>query len=643
MIINENYKFLFNKVITGILILDLEGKIVYANPALEELVDIPLIQSKGTSFRGYVTKESLPKANEAFSKAAKNKVVKKLEVELIHRDGSIITTECNAIPFIENEKQIGVLVCFHDITDYKKALKKLQISEERYKELFENANDAIFIADPKTGQLLDANKQAEKLIGRPKEEIRKMHQSQLHPEDKREHYIEQFKKDVQVKSTQIHESEVISKDGKIIPVAISASVIQIDNKEVIQGIFTDLSELKRLEEEKKQAERSSLIDFHTQLYNYRYLQRRLTTEFSAAKRYLIPLSLIMIDIDYFKSINDTYGHQFGDEVLRQFAKLLLDNARESDIVCRFGGEEFIIILPNTDRLGSKRFAGRLQRIIKDYNFKSITSKYSVKLKVSMGLVSYPEDGMKTSSALLDCADKALADAKEKASGSIRLYCEVGQDEIFGSIIEEAAKQRIEILRRKFANLSRRMNQTIMESVYALAKTVGARDDYTERHSEEMAEYVSKIAKRLSLTNEEIENIRNGAMLHDIGKIGIKDEILLKPVKLTEKELKEVRKHPEIGADIIRQVHFLKNVVPIILYHHERYDGFGYGSGLRGEEIPIGARIIAIVDTYQALISDRPYRGAYSKKEAVKIVRDGAGSFFDPKIVEVFLDILKQEK
>jgi len=146
-----------------------------------------------------------------------------------------------------------------------------------------------------------------------------------------------------------------------------------------------------------------------------------------------------------------------------------------------------------------------------------------------------------------------------------------------------------------------------------------------------------------LSKEETEDIKHGAMLHDIGKIGIPDEILLKPGKLTKEEMEEVRKHPEIGADIVRQVHFLKHVVPIILHHHERYDGFGYGGGLRGQEIPMGARIVAVVDVYQALISNRPYRKAYSKKEAIKIVRDGAGSFFDPKIVEVFLNILKKEK
>ncbi len=637
------YKCLIDKLSDGVLILDLDGRITYANPALEKLVNIPLAQSKGTLFSEYITSENSGLAGAAFKKATRNEEVRDLQVKVKHRNGNIIPVECNATPLIKNGKQEGVLIVIRDITERKKIIEELKISRQKYIQCFENANDAIFIADPKTGMLLDANKQAQKLIGRTKEEIKKMHQSKLHPEGRKEYHVEVFKKHVQAKSRQSYNVEVTSKDGRIIPVHLSSSLIKIGNKEVLQGIFRDVSDLKKLEEEKKQAERSSLIDFHTQLYNYRYLQRRLISEFAAAKRYLTPLSLLMIDVDYFKSINDTYGHQFGDEVLRQLAGLLTDNAREADIVCRFGGEEFIIILTNTDRLGAMRFAKRLGGVIKDHNFKSIAPKFKINLNVSMGMACFPEDGMKTSSALLDYTDKALAYAKEKGTGSIYLYNEINQAEISGSIIEEAGKQHTEILRNKFASLSRRMNQTVIESVYALARTVGARDAYTEHHSEEMAEYATQIAEKLNLTKEETEDIKHGAMLHDIGKIGIPDEILLKPGKLTKEEMKEVRKHPEIGADIVRQVHFLKHVVPIILHHHERYDGFGYGSGMRGQEIPLGARIVAVVDVYQALVSDRPYRKAYLKKEAIKIIREGAGSFFDPKIVEVFLNILKKEK
>ena len=143
--------------------------------------------------------------------------------------------------------------------------------------------------------------------------------------------------------------------------------------------------------------------------------------------------------------------------------------------------------------------------------------------------------------------------------------------------------------------------------------------------------------------EEVELIKQGAALHDLGKIGISEKILLKKSKLTKSEFEEIKKHPQIGADILRPIQFLRNIIPLVFYHHEKWDGTGYPSGIKKEEIPIGARIIAIADAYQALTSDRPYRKAYPKEKAMKILKEGAGSQFDPRITAIFLKILQQEK
>ncbi|MCK4463687.1 MAG: HD-GYP domain-containing protein [Candidatus Omnitrophica bacterium] len=183
-------------------------------------------------------------------------------------------------------------------------------------------------------------------------------------------------------------------------------------------------------------------------------------------------------------------------------------------------------------------------------------------------------------------------------------------------------------------------RTLMEFVHALAKAVKAKDKYTENHSEMMSRIAVDLAKCLNLPESEVETVRLGAMLHDLGKIGIKESILLKPGKLTKEEYKMIKQHPQIGAEIVRTVHALKNAIPLILYHHERYDGTGYLEGLKGEEIPIGARIIGIADVYHALRSDRPYRKAYSKEKALEIIKEGADKQFDPKIVDIFLDLAK---
>ena len=183
-------------------------------------------------------------------------------------------------------------------------------------------------------------------------------------------------------------------------------------------------------------------------------------------------------------------------------------------------------------------------------------------------------------------------------------------------------------------------RTVMEFVHALAKAVKAKDKYTEKHSELMSRIAVELAKCLNLSEEDIETVRLGAMLHDLGKIGINESILLKPGKLTKEEYELVKQHPQIGAEIVRTVHALKGAIPLILYHHERYNGSGYLKGLKGEEIPIGARIIGIADVYHALRSDRPYRKAYSKEKALEIIKKGAGNQFDPKLVDIFLNLVK---
>jgi HD-GYP domain-containing protein (c-di-GMP phosphodiesterase class II) len=153
----------------------------------------------------------------------------------------------------------------------------------------------------------------------------------------------------------------------------------------------------------------------------------------------------------------------------------------------------------------------------------------------------------------------------------------------------------------------------------------------------------KIAQVLQLPEEDIENIRQATIIHDLGKIGIPEHILNKPEKLTVAEFAEIKAHPQIGVDIIRPIHSLHSIIPLILYHHERWDGAGYPFGLKGQDIPLGARIIALADVYQALTSDRPYRKAFPEADALRIIRDSSGTHFDPQVVDVFLRILHDSK
>ena len=397
------------------------------------------------------------------------------------------------------------------------------------------------------------------------------------------------------------------------------------------------TELIKINEKLKSA---SLIDSHTGLYNYRYLQEIIEVELHRARRYVQNLAVIMLDLDYFKSINDVYGIAFGDLVLKQFSKQLKHMVRRYYILIRYSGEEFLIISP---RINRKIAYSMAQRLLESLNFVNFGNKnHTVKLKVSLSVVSYPDDRAKSGMDLVNLAAGVLAKVKE--SGGNRVYSTLDIKGLLQKGIEKISKAvGVKKLKKTIDKLSKQSKQGLVESIFAFAKTLELKDHYTGEHVENTVHYATEIARELNLPTEEVELIKQAAMLHDLGKIGISESILLKKGKLNKKEFEEIKKHPQIGADIIRPIQFLHGLIPFIFYHHERWDGKGYPSGIKGEDIPLGARIIAIADVYQALISDRPYHKAFTKEEAVNIIKEASGTQFDPHITSIFLKIIDKKE
>ncbi|MBN1869510.1 MAG: diguanylate cyclase [Candidatus Omnitrophica bacterium] len=392
---------------------------------------------------------------------------------------------------------------------------------------------------------------------------------------------------------------------------------------------------KRLVDELKEL---SIKDDQTKLYNYRYLMERLAAEANRARRYGTPLSVLMLDIDYFKSINDVYGHFCGDNILKEFAQCLKDIARTVDIVARYGGEEFVIVLPDTPKEGVVIFAERLLDAIGKHLFDPEGKK--IRLSVSIGIASFQEDGSdaKTASGLINLADKALLHAKEMGGNKLCTSKDVGKD--IADMVEKGEKENVVELRKKLSRMADRVARNLLESVYAFSKNIKARDFNTGEHSEKMVSIVTRIGEELKLSSAAIKILGQAAILHDLGKVGIPDEILHKKGKLSNAEYEIIKRHTQIGAEILRPIHFLDALIPVILYHHERFDGLGYPDGLKGKDIPLGARIVALADVYEVLVSDRPYRKAYSEKDALDIIRKGSGTQFDPEIVDVFIAVMQ---
>jgi len=380
----------------------------------------------------------------------------------------------------------------------------------------------------------------------------------------------------------------------------------------------------------------ALRDYLTELYNYKYAIARLETEFARSKYGLNFLSILFIDIDYFSSVNDTYGRIFGDKILVQVADLLREHLESNAIIARYSGEEFLVILLDTPKYQATEEAKMIHSKLVSHQFRHDGS--SAYLSISIGVASFPEDHATSAMQLVDFANKALCLSKEKGGNKVSIFIQ----ELFTDKEKKVLDESLESLKYKLEHMSKASKNALVEYIYALANAIRAKDSYTAQHSEDMVNICAETAKKIGLDEDAIENIKYGAMLHDLGKIGISEKILLKKSELTPEERNQIMKHSQIGADIIRSIHVLKDVVPNVLYHHERYDGKGYPMGLKEEEIPIGARIIAVADAYQALASDRPYRNAYTKRQAIDILKEESGTHFDPKIVKVFLSVINKD-
>ena len=398
---------------------------------------------------------------------------------------------------------------------------------------------------------------------------------------------------------------------------------------------------KELTKSNKQMELLVVKDFHTGLYNRRYLDEIIETEFQRAKRYSYSLSTILLDLDYFRSINEVYGRQFGDLILKQFSKQLKNLMRRYDILVRMGGEEFAIISPRTDLESATTVAHRILDAINLYNFGNKT--YSVKLKLTLVVCSYPEDNIARAMDLITFAGKMLAKGKDIGGNSVYTSADVKIKLTNGTMFKSAKDVNIEFLKKKIEKLDKRAKQSLTEAIYGFAKAIELKDAYTGDHVEKTVRYAVKIAEEIGLGKDDLERVEKAAILHDLGKIGISEKILHKKSKLSKKEYEAIEKHPQIAADIIRPVQHLHDIIPLILFHHENWDGKGYPRGLKGEETPIGARIIAVADAYQALTSNRPYRKAYKKAKAIAIIKQAAGKKYDPHIVSVLVKVLEKEE
>jgi diguanylate cyclase (GGDEF)-like protein len=373
-----------------------------------------------------------------------------------------------------------------------------------------------------------------------------------------------------------------------------------------------------------QVEARATHDRLTGIANRETLLGTLVAEVERAARHHSWLSVAFIDIDRFKPINDSFGHNSGDAVLRQVASLIADNIRASDLFGRYGGEEFMLILPETQPDEAVVLAEKLRNLVSAHQL-VIAGKQRLGVTISVGVAGDVGSQLQID-ALVDQADAAMYAAK--SLGRNRTY-------LYRAVDEGAQVRRAPISsdhRAAATAIGQWANDTATE---ALASVLAPQPHHRGRPSDMIASLATGIALELSLPAEEIERIRVASLLHDLGKLAVPPEILDKPTALSDGEWQAIGEHPRIGQVILEQASSLREAIPVVLHHHERFNGGGYPHGLKGNEIPMGARIVSVADAYHAMVHDRPYKTALSHEEALAELRENAGTQFDPEVVDKF--------
>ena len=400
-----------------------------------------------------------------------------------------------------------------------------------------------------------------------------------------------------------------------VPISHDASVARLDRS------------INAIAEQLAATHDAATTDTLTRIPNRATIQDALTEEVARANRFGRPLSVAFLDIDHFKSINDTWEHHAGDIVLRRVAHVLRTNIRSIDHIGRWGGEEFVLVLPETDVDEAAALAEKLRMLVMREPI-DIEQSEPVTVTISAGVAGGMGQQMRVED-LVRHADTAMLSAKGLGRNQVFVFAEPSEESRVprAPISSEGRASAMEIGRAARV-AAEQMLHSVIEPL----------PHYRGKPSELIAIIATTMAGQLALPQAEIDRIRVASLLHDVGKIAIPEAILDKPAALTGAEWQSVIQHPRIGQLILEQAGSLRDAVPIILHHHERFGGSGYPYGLRGQDIPLGARIVAIADAYDAMMHDRPYKAAVGHVAAVSEMRRHAGQQFDPALVELFCDL-----
>lgn len=411
----------------------------------------------------------------------------------------------------------------------------------------------------------------------------------------------------------------------------------------------------------QKAQEQAITDGLTGVKTHRFLMEALSSEWKRSTRANRPFSLVLMDLDRFKFVNDFYGHLEGDVVLQRVGHILEQNCRRSDVVARYGGDEFVILMPETTVEQARQLASKLRGwvasdpLLRDKN-----------ITASFGIAGFPVHGS-TPQELIQVADSSMYLSKHQGGNSVS-SAEQGdpndtkrwKKDVLEAYLGVTLKRLFSTGPEAFEEIYRRLEQftrslteqggagsadglppAVVETVTSLALAIDAKDHYTQGHSQKVSAYAVMIAQALEMDQAEVEEIRLAGLLHDIGKVGIPEPILNKSGPLDASEWETMKSHTELGAKILEPLEAMNKIRLMVRHHHEFFDGTGYPDRLEGEQIPHGARLIAIADAYDTITSARTYKKARTPEDAFGELERCAANQFDPELVRVFIQTMRR--